>query len=138
MVGLEQVFLSRPHMPTETLFPYTTLFRSLNGRPHPSSGHNRSACLWLSSAPAGKADTWGAETGVTLDQVLAPKLSEGARQKSLELSCTTVGNLMHAMNVSWSAPGVPMGAETNPQDVFARLFGDARDDRKQKSVLDVV
>ncbi len=23
----------------------------LNGRPHPASGHNRSACLWLSSAP---------------------------------------------------------------------------------------
>src|SRR5262245_13718481 len=48
----------------------------LDGRPHPSSGHNRSACLWLSSAPPGKADTWGAETDVTLDQVLAPKLSE--------------------------------------------------------------
>src|SRR5262245_58858851 len=28
----------------------------LDGRPHPSSGHNRSACLWLSSAPPGKAD----------------------------------------------------------------------------------
>ncbi|MBL8796260.1 MAG: DUF1552 domain-containing protein [Planctomycetia bacterium] len=110
----------------------------LNGRPHPSSGHNRSACLWLSSAPPGKADTWGAETDVTLDQVLAPKLSAGARQNSLELSCTSVGNLMHAMNICWRGPGVPMGAETSPRDVFARMFGDAQEDLKRKSILDVV
>ena len=110
----------------------------LNGRPHPSSGHNRSACLWLSSAPPGKADMWGAETDVTLDQVLAPKLSEGARQKSLELSCTSVGNLMHAMNICWRGPGVPMGAETSPRDVFARMFGDAKEDLRRKSILDVV
>ncbi len=110
----------------------------LNGRPHPASGHNRSACLWLSSAPPGKADTWGVETDVTLDQVLAPKLSEGARQKSLELSCTTIGNLMHAMNVCWRGPGVPMGAETSPREVFARMFGDAQETRKRQSILDVV
>src|SRR5438067_11987485 len=39
----------------------------LNGRPPPASGHNRSACLWLSGAPPGKADRWGVETDVTLD-----------------------------------------------------------------------
>jgi hypothetical protein len=110
----------------------------LNGRPHPSSGHNRSACLWLSSAPAGKADTWGAETDMTFDQMLAPKLSAGARQKSLELSCTSVGNLMHAMNICWRGPGVPMGAETSPRDVFARMFGDAKEDMRRRSILDVV
>lgn len=110
----------------------------LNGRPHPASGHNRSACLWLSSAPPGKTDTWGVETDVTLDQVLAPKLSEGARQKSLELSCATVGNLMHAMFHSWRAPGVPLGAESDPRDVFARMFGDAKRDFYRQSILDVV
>jgi hypothetical protein len=110
----------------------------LNGRPHTASGHNRSACLWLSSAPAGKGDTWGVETDVTLDQVVAPKLSEGAAQKSLELSCTTVGNMMHAMNICWRGPGLPMSAETNPADVFARMFGDAKRDFYQQSILDVV
>jgi hypothetical protein len=110
----------------------------LNGRPHPSSGHNRSACLWLSSAPPSRRDSWGAETDVTLDQVLAAKLSVGARQKSLELSCTTVGHLMHAMNISWRGPGVPVGAETSPREVFARMFGDAKEDQKRKSILDVV
>lgn len=110
----------------------------LNGRPHPASGHNRSACLWLSSAPPGKTDTWGVETDVTLDQLLATKVSAGARQQSLELSCATVGNLMHAMFHSWRGPGAPLGAETDPRDVFARLFGDAKRDFYRQSILDVV
>lgn len=124
--------------PLEPVKDQLLILDGLNGRPHPSSGHNRSACLWLSSAPPGKADMWSAETDTTLDQVLAPKLSAGARQKSLELSCTTIGNLMHAMNISWRAPGVPMGVETSPRDVFARMFGDPQEDRKRKSILDVV
>ncbi len=124
--------------PLEPVKEHLLILDGLNGRPHPSSGHNRSACLWLSSAPAGKADTWGAETDVTLDQILAPTLSRGARLPSLELSCTTVGNLMHAMNLSWRAPGVPTGAETNPRDVFARMFGDPKEDARRRSVLDVV
>jgi hypothetical protein len=110
----------------------------LNGRPHPASGHNRSACLWLSSAPPGKTDSWGVETDVTLDQIVAPKLSAGARQQSLELSCATVGNLMHAMFHSWRGPGTPVGAEIDPRDVYARLFGDAKRDFYRQSILDVV
>jgi hypothetical protein len=124
--------------PLEPVKEHLLVLDGLNGRPHPSSGHNRSACLWLSSAPPGKTDMWSAETDTTLDQVLAPHLSRGARQQSLELSCTTVGNLMHAMNISWRAAGVPMGAETNPRDVFARMFGDPREDSRRRSILDVV
>lgn len=124
--------------PLEPVKEQLLILDGLNGRPHPSSGHNRSACLWLSSAPPGKADSWGAETDVTLDQVLAPKLGKGARQQSLELSCTTTGNLMHAMNICWRGPGIPMGAETSPRDVFARMFGDPKEDLQRKSILDVV
>lgn len=124
--------------PLESVKERLLILDGLNGRPHPASGHNRSACLWLSSARPGKADMWGVETDVTLDQVLAPKLSRGARQQSLELSCTTIGNLMHAMNICWRGPGVPMGAETSPRDVFARMFGDTEEDLKRKSILDVV
>jgi hypothetical protein len=124
--------------PLEPVKEHLLILDGLNGRPHPASGHNRSACLWLSSAPPGQADSWGVETDVTLDQVLAPKLSQGARQQSLELSCTTTGNLMHAMNVCWRGPGLPLGAETGPRDVFARMFGDPREEGDRKSVLDVV
>ena len=125
-------------MPLEPVKEHLLVLDGLKGRPHPKSGHNRSACLWLSSASAGQADSWGVETDVTLDQVLAPKLSKGARQNSLELSCTTIGKLMHAMNVCWRGPGVPMGAETSPRDVFARMFGDVKEDQRRKSILDVV
>src|SRR5437870_12370682 len=45
---------------------------------------------------------------------------------------------MHALFVSWSGRGVPMGAETDPRDVFARMFGDAKEDRHKQSILDVV
>lgn len=124
--------------PLEAVKEHLLVLDGLNGRPHPASGHNRSACLWLSSARPGKADMWGVETDATLDQVLAPKLSQGARQQSLELSCTTIGNLMHAMNICWRGPGVPMGAETSPRDVFARMFGNTQEDLKRKSILDVV
>ena len=100
--------------------------------------NRKAACLWLSGAKQGTADAFGVETDTTLDQVLAAKLSEGARQKSLELSCNAVGNLMHALFVSWSGRGVPQGAETDPRDVFTRMFGDAGEDRRRQNILDVV
>lgn len=134
----KEMRLTRTLQPLEPLKEHLLILDGLDGRPHPASGHNRSACLWLSGAPAGKADTWGAETDRTLDQVLAPKLSVGTRTPSLELSCTTVGNLMHAMNLSWRGPGVPTGAETNPRDLFARMFGDPKEDAARSSVLDTV
>jgi hypothetical protein len=124
--------------PLESFKEKLLILDGLNGRRHPSSGHNRSACLWLSSAGPGRRDTWGAETDATFDQLIAPRLSRGARQPSLELSCTTVGNLMHAMNLSWRGPGVPVGAESRPRDVFARMFGDPREDRRNASILDLV
>lgn len=124
--------------PLEAYKEKLTILDGLNGRRHPASGHNRSACLWLSSAGPGRRDIWGAETDITFDQLLAPKLSHGARQQSLELSCTTVGNLMHAMNLSWRGPGQPVGAESRPRDLFARMFGDPREDERHSSILDVV
>ncbi len=134
----QEMKLTPTLQPLEPVKEHLLILDGLNGRPHPASGHNRSACLWLSGASRGKADAWGAETDVTVDQVLAPRLSDGARQKSLELSCNKVGSLMHALFLSWRAPGVPLGAETDPRDVFARMFGDAREDRNRKSILDVV
>ncbi|MCS7046781.1 MAG: DUF1552 domain-containing protein, partial [Gemmataceae bacterium] len=124
--------------PLESVKQKLLILDGLNGRPHPPSGHNRSACLWLSSAGPSRRDSWGVETDITLDQILAPQLSRGTRQPSLELSCTTVGNLMHAMNLSWRGPGSPLGAENRPRDVFARMFGDRRQEQRHASILDVV
>ena len=41
----------------EPVKEHLLILDGLNGRPHPASGHNRSACLWLSGATRGKADT---------------------------------------------------------------------------------
>jgi hypothetical protein len=110
----------------------------LNGRHHPPGGHMGAAAVYLSSAAHGRTDSWGAETAVTLDQVLAEQLSRGTPLRSLEMSCNNIGRNMHSRYVSWRAPGVPNGVETDPRDVFARMFGDPEGDFYRRSVLDLV
>ncbi len=110
----------------------------LNGRQHPPGGHMGAAAVYLSSALPGRTDAWGAETAATLDQVLAEQLSRGTPLRSLELSCNNIGRNMHSRYVSWRAPGVPTGVETDPRDVFARMFGDPQGDFYRRSVLDTV
>jgi hypothetical protein len=122
----------------EPVKEHLLILDGLDGRTNFLGSHARGGCLWLSSAPPGERDSFGQASGVTLDQVLAPKLSEGARQKSLELSCNKTAESMHSMFLSWRGAGVPMGAETDPRDVFARMFGDAKRDFYQRSILDVV
>lgn len=124
--------------PLEPVKEHLLVLDGLDGRTHPRSGHNRSACLWLGGALPGKADAWGVETDVTVDRLLAERLGTGARVPSLELSCTSVGELMHATSLSWRAPGVPVRAEQSPREVFARMFGDPAEDRRRGSILDVV
>jgi hypothetical protein len=51
--------------PLESFKEKLFILDGLNGRRHPASGHNRSACLWLSGAAPNRRDTWGAETDVT-------------------------------------------------------------------------
>jgi hypothetical protein len=110
----------------------------LNGRSHPPGGHMGASAPYLSSAPAGRTDAWGAETALTLDQILAERLSRGTPLRSLELSCNNVGRNMHSRYISWRAPGVPSGVETDPREVFARMFGDPQGDYYRRSVLDAV
>src|SRR5262245_19078838 len=42
--------------PLESFKEKLLVIDGLNGRRHPASGHNRSACLWLSSAAPGRRD----------------------------------------------------------------------------------
>ena len=109
-----------------------------DGRTHPPGGHMGASAPYLSSAPVGRGDAWGAETALTLDQILAERLSRDTPLRSLELSCNSIGRNMHSRYISWRAPGVPTGVETDPREVFARMFGDPRGDFYRRSVLDVV
>jgi len=130
--------LSPTLSPLEPVKDSLLILDGLNGRTHPPGGHMGAAGPYLSSTPPGRTDVWGAETGITLDQVLAPRLSESTPLRSLEMSCNNIGNNMHSRYISWRAPGVPSGVETDPREIFGRMFGDPRADFYRRSILDAV
>ena len=91
----------------------------LNGRPHPSSGHTRSACLWLSSAPPGRHRHLGR-------RIRRHARSSAGAARSPRRPATFAGvraapvSEPDARDVSLLAiPGVPMGSETDPAKSMA-------------------
>lgn len=102
------------------------------------NGHPIASSTWLSSAPLHHRDGHGYSTDITVDQIAARKLGEHTRLASLELGVSHNPTAIHSCNISWRAPGSPMGKDVHPRAVFARLFGDPRGDRSLKSVLDFI
>ena len=102
------------------------------------NGHPAACAPWLSSAPINKRDTGGYCTDLSVDQIAARRLGEATRLASLELGTQDNPVAIHTSNISWRAPGSPMGKEVHPRAVFSRLFGDPKGDRYRKSVLDFV
>jgi hypothetical protein len=71
------------------------------------------------------------ENGISIDQVLAPVLSDGKLFPSLELGtdggsavgdCDTGYSCAYARSIAWSGPTTPLPKQTNPAAVFDRLF----------------
>jgi hypothetical protein len=69
--------------------------------------------------------------GISIDQVLAPVLSQGALLPSLELGtdggasvgdCDTGYSCAYARSIAWSGPTTPLPKQTSPAAVFDRLF----------------
>jgi hypothetical protein len=102
------------------------------------NGHPIASSTWLSSAPLHQRDSHGYSTEITVDQIAARKLGENTRLASLELGVSHNPTAIHSCNISWRAPGSPMGKDVHPRAVFARLFGDPKGDRYRRSVLDFV
>ncbi|HEX7899263.1 MAG TPA: DUF1552 domain-containing protein [Planctomycetota bacterium] len=100
------------------------------------NGHPAACAPWLSSAPINKRDAGGYCTELSVDQILARRLGESTRLASLELGTQDNPVAIHTSNISWRAPGSPMGKEVHPRAVFSRLFGDPKGDKYRKSVLD--
>jgi hypothetical protein len=101
------------------------------------NGHPAAIAPWLSSAPLHQRDSTGYGTDITVDQIAARKVGENTRLASLEMGIRVKGG-GHGSNISWRAPGSPMGQEVDPRAVFSRLFGDPKGDRYRKSILDLV
>jgi hypothetical protein len=70
--------------------------------------------------------------GVSMDQLIAQKIGQDNKMPSLELgleSLAMVGDCENAncgylTTLAYSTPTTPLPAETNPREVFERLFGD--------------
>jgi hypothetical protein len=118
---------------------------SADGGPDGGGDHARSGGTFLTAVRCKK--TLGADfhAGISIDQVAAQQLGHLTPFPSLQISCDTVQNAgscdsgyvcVYQHNLSWSSPTTPLAPETNPRQLFERLFGsgDTAAER-QKSLL---
>jgi hypothetical protein len=119
--------------------------------------HARASATFLTGCQARKTSGSDIHVGVSVDQLLAEKLRGQTRFASLELGCDRgqqTGNCdsgyscAYSFNISWRTPSSPVPPETDPRQVFERLFAGpdraenaeakTRRERQQKSILDFV
>jgi hypothetical protein len=118
--------------------------------------HARALGSFLTAAHPRKTGGKDIRAGVSVDQVAAMRVGNQTALSSLELGtertrggqCDSGYSCAYTGNLSWKTPTLPMPPETDPRQVFDRLFGggDSIRDRKsrarrrqqQLSVLDFV
>ena len=95
--------------------------------------HARAAASFLTCAHPRKTGGADIYAGESIDQVIARHVGDETRFRSLELGleggraggvCDSGYSCAYSNNVSWRTPSQPMAKETNPRQLFARLFGD--------------
>ena len=119
--------------------------------PPPAGHHARALAGFLTGERPSPTEGADLRAGVSADQVVAQRRGELTRLPSLELACDPPGPSgpcdrgyggAYCSHLSWKAPALPAGRETDPALVFDRLFGagalDPRRDRARASVLDAV
>lgn len=118
--------------------------------------HARAAASFLTGAHPFKTGGADIRAGVSVDQVLATKIGRATALPSLEIGmeagrsagvCDSGYSCAYSNNISWRTPATPMARQTDPREIFARLFGDPdavedaqareRRRRRRRSVLDV-
>lgn len=119
--------------------------------------HARACAAFLTGAQPYKGNGDRLEVGVSVDQVAAQRIGRSTRFPSLQLAseggmlagqCDSGYPCAYSSHLSWSKPYTPLAAETNPAQLFDRLFGGglahldpearARRVRERQSVLDFV
>jgi hypothetical protein len=102
----------------------------VSGLDNAGIGHPGAASAFLTDVRAsGGANI---HAGVSMDQLIAQKIGQDNKLPSLELgleSLAMVGdceaaNCGYLTTLAYSTPTTPLPAETNPREVFERLFGD--------------
>lgn len=119
--------------------------------------HARSNATFLTGCHARKTAGADIRNGISVDQVAAQRIGSLTRLPSLELiatrsrrsgSCDSGYSCAYEYNLSWASEFVPAPAESDPRQVFERLFGAGapgdrqrlymQRQRQRKSLLDFV
>lgn len=154
--------LSRIQKPFEPLREHFSILSGLDHHQANALGdgggdHARAGATFLTGAHARKTSGADIYAGVSADQIIARKTGEETRFPSLELGCEDsriVGacdsgySCAYQNSIAWRTPTSPLPPESNPREVFERLFGTqdlslpadvrARRARARKSILDLV
>jgi hypothetical protein len=130
-----------------------------NGWAGPDGGgdHARATATILTGARPKKTAGNDIRAGVSADQVAAQHLDGQTRFSSLELSCDAVRqsgscdsgySCAYQFNLSWRSATQPVAPESNPRQIFERLFGKGaaenpegaaeRHKARERSLLDFV
>ena len=114
----------------QPLAPFKDRLTIVSGLNNAGVGHPGAASAFLTDVRAkGGANILA---GVSMDQLVAQKIGQDNKFPSLELgleSLAMVGDCENAncgylTTLAYSTPTTPLPAETNPREVFERLFGD--------------
>lgn len=119
--------------------------------------HARASATVLTGARPKKTAGTDIRLGVSVDQVAARSMDGVTRFSSLELSCDAARgagacdsgySCAYQYNLSWRSATQPVAAESNPRELFERLFGAGESSQRaaaserlmarQKSLLDFV
>lgn len=94
--------------------------------------HARASASFLTASQPRKTQGADIRVGVSVDQLTARKIGTRTRLASLELGCDRGQNsgncdsgysCAYSFNISWKTDSTPLPPETNPKQVFNRLFG---------------
>ena len=115
----------------QPLAPFRKQLTVVSGLDNAGIGHPGAASAFLTDVRArGGANI---HAGVSMDQFIAQQIGQENKLPSLELgleSLAMVGdceaaNCGYLTTLAYSTPTTPLPAETNPREVFERLFGEA-------------
>jgi hypothetical protein len=148
----------------EALAPFKDNMLVLSGltqdwaRPHEDGpgDHARAMAVYLTGCHAKKTDGDDIHVGISVDQLAAQHVGLHTRFPSLEIGCEpglqaggcdSGYSCAYSSSISWKTDHTPLVKETNPRQVFERLFGTAsaespearrRREAEHKSILDYV
>ena len=109
--------------------------------------HARAMSAFLTGSQPKKTNGADIRIGMSVDQVAASRLGHQTKLASLEIGCdkgANAGNCdsgyscAYSNNLSWRSEQTPMPKETDPKQIFDRLYGQTKNNDDRLSVLDAV